>query len=231
LALAGAGTDAQPSRQVWATGSPHPGINWWLLRLPAGDSTDPRAMPRDPARAIRRRALADLFAGPPICWHCPDCGSPEHGRPTWQLGCVSTSDLLTPDRAGQWLAVATGPAGLALGIDLVPRELPAPARRTMARYTTPEEREAAKQVGAARAWAGKEALSKARGTGLLGQRDAALPGGPLDTLAPEVHISDLDLGDGLADQLLASIAWVPGSQGGGKLPESSGCRPNPPTRR
>jgi hypothetical protein len=207
--------DGHPGTWISAAGSAGPGITWWVLQ--AATNADGRTATTRPdaaqLREQRRRILTGLLGDGAVRWRCPDCGSSEHGRPTWELGSVSTSDIIAPDRSCQWLALAVGPAELSIGIDIVALNLPKVAARAMLRYLTPREQELAARLGAARMWARKESLAKARGTGLLGQLSAAAPDGPLDTLAGGVNVLDIDPSDLAAVRvtaLLGALAWVSG---------------------
>lgn len=205
-----------------ATGSLGPGCQWWLARLdpneaPGGGHPSWQAGPDDLARAARmpdpaaaaflqRRAMiAQLLGPPPVSWWCPRCGSAEHGRPLWPIGSVSTSDLTV---AGvDWLLVAAGPAWVGLGVDLTTTDVRAGLARALPRYLTPEEKSATALIGPARMLARKEALGKARGSGLLGQPDPGAPGGLLDTCAPSVTAAPIPLPAQLATGLVAESVW------------------------
>lgn len=214
----------QLETNVEVSGATPQGIRWWLFggRAGAPDRNGSNSLLGAQNRLRRRQLIAKTLGPPEARWHCPYCGSQQHGRPSWGGGSISTSDLLTSEPGWEWLALAVGPLELEIGIDLMATELGPSAGRTMARFLTPGELRLTEHMGLARVWARKESLSKARGTGLLGQPQASVPGGPLDTLADDVGISDLDLGAPLSMHLLASLAWIPAGQERESLPKCGG---------
>ena len=121
-------------------------------------------------------------------YSCPECGTgPEldHGRPGYLLGDAPAGLLLSFSRSNGWALLAAGPAGgagpagaagdtagAAVGVDLEHSSgvgFPGfddvaltPAERQLLAALAPEEA----MPWRASAWARKEALLKARGTGL-----------------------------------------------------------------
>lgn len=203
----------EPGATTLISGATPQGIRWLLMcgQAWSRDLNGTGSIVGEQGRSRRRALIAEVLGPPTPLWQCPDCGSSKHGRPTWGGGSISTSDLQQRDGGEEWLALAVGPREFDIGIDLVTADLSPIAGRTMSRFFTRGELRLADQVGVARMWARKESLAKSRGTGLLGQRLAGVSGGPLDTLALDVRIADLDLGPELSRRLLASVAWVPAS--------------------
>ena len=118
-------------------------------------------------------------------YSCPECGTgPEldHGRPGYLLGGAPAGLLVSLSRSHGWALLAAGPAGAAgaggviaggaVGVDLEHSSgvgFPGfddvaltPAERQLLAALAPEEA----MPWRAAAWARKEALLKARGTGL-----------------------------------------------------------------
>jgi 4'-phosphopantetheinyl transferase len=111
-------------------------------------------------------------------YSCPECGTgPEldHGRPCYLLGSAPAGLLLSLSRSHGWALLAAGPAGTAgaaVGVDLERSSgvgFPGfddvaltPAERQRLAALAPDEA----MSWRAAAWARKEALLKARGTGL-----------------------------------------------------------------
>ncbi|WP_156144256.1 4'-phosphopantetheinyl transferase family protein [Sinomonas humi] len=198
----------------WPTGEPT-----------AGEAQRARAMAdRDKARefTLARLALRGLVASvlglPPQvilpAYECPDCGQGEHGSPGFALyrdhgGQVGLPIAASASRAGGWALLAVAPADdgerVRLGVDL--------AAVADLRNAVPEaafsraERRRLSQVPdrgaeAARLWARKEALLKARGEGL--RTDPAT----VETL-DNPSIADLSTsGLGLPGGFVAALAVV-----------------------
>ncbi|HSL37400.1 MAG TPA: 4'-phosphopantetheinyl transferase superfamily protein, partial [Arthrobacter sp.] len=114
-------------------------------------------------------------------YSCPDCGTgPEldHGRPGYRLGQGPAGLVLSLSRSHGWALLAAGPAapvrpdGVAIGIDLEHSAgvmFPGfddvaltPAERQVLAALAPDQA----TLWRTAAWARKEALLKARGTGL-----------------------------------------------------------------
>ena len=121
--------------------------------------------------AVRPRDLTAAYA-------CPDHGTgPEvdHGRPGYRLGQVPAGLVLSLSRSHGWALLAAGPAGPdweAIGVDLEHSAgvmFPGfddvaltPAERQLLAALAPDQA----TLWRTAAWARKEAILKARGTGL-----------------------------------------------------------------
>ncbi len=129
--------------------------------------------------ALRGFAAGILGVGPEnltAASVCPDCGTDQdHGRPGYVIGGAPAGLALSLSRCRGWAVVAAGQAvvaGAAIGIDLEHRlgvrfdgfddVALTPAERRLLGGLAPERRD----LFRTRAWARKEALLKARGTGL-----------------------------------------------------------------
>lgn len=88
---------------------------------------------------------------------CPSCGSSGHGRPWLDHGSRRVHVSLA--RSGRHLVTAIGPAPLGVDVEAVAVDIPPEL------VLAPGE-QAATSLELARTWARKEAILKARGTGL-----------------------------------------------------------------
>ena len=108
-------------------------------------------------------------------YSCPDCGTgPEldHGRPGYLLHDAPVGLILSLSRSRGWALLAAGPAGVRVGIDLEHSSgvvFPGfddvaltPAERQLPAALAPDQA----TLWRTEVWARKEALLKARGTGL-----------------------------------------------------------------
>ena len=172
--------------------------------LSAGEITraDGYRRPADRGRFVAGRALLRLAAGdvldrPPadvgIAAHCPLCGSTGHGR----LSVPSTPSVqLSSTRGGGRVAVAVARSPHPIGIDLEPDCAAGfagfddvaltPSERARVLALPPSQR----AVARTRAWVQKEAVLKARGTGL-----SVDPAGTDPADSPYV-VTDIDVGPG-----------------------------------
>lgn len=148
---------------------------------------------------------------------CPDCGTgPEidHGRPGYLLAGAPAGLFLSLSRSGGWALLAAG-SGAAVGVDLEHTSgvgfagfddvALTPGERELLSAVPPEQ--AARWRAAA--WARKEALLKAHGTGL--RTDPASVDAFAD-FADGTRLVDLDPADlGLPSEFAAALAVLGGT--------------------
>ena len=159
------------------------------------DADDPEDLTE---RRLRRRRRAfqhaatqssavDVMGGKEgaVVWSCPTCGGSGHGRPTVAGASVSTSSH------GDWAVMVIDRPDTFVGIDITPVSAPAEADAIAAEFFSPTEAQQRPSGGwtegptFARLWSAKEALGKARGTGIAVPSPQE-PGGSLDTSTPPV---------------------------------------------
>jgi 4'-phosphopantetheinyl transferase len=151
------------------------------------DDTTVELHPRGADDHALLAALAGRLLGrPAVVEHlCPNCGATDHGRPLVEGAFVSLS------RAGGLVALAVSLDG-AVGIDIETVAGVAASGFDDVAFSAPERDEIARagdpDLHRARLWTAKEAVLKARGTGLrtdprlVDVRDAGVE---LETSAPE----------------------------------------------
>ena len=163
-------------------GTPHPSETQRLAAFVAEPAARGFRAGRDLARALVAQRAGVLVHDVVLLGECPRCGLGGHGRPGalrrespaaggTGLGGPAPGGVgeelasLSLSRASGWIAVAVGPAGTRLGLDLV--DVTDPAFDP----TLPG------CVGAPRDWARAEALGKLAGTGIVGETTSDGPHG------------------------------------------------------
>ncbi|WP_210650906.1 4'-phosphopantetheinyl transferase superfamily protein [Nocardioides sp. SYSU D00065] len=149
-------------------------------------------------RALELHAAAHLRAAAGLVTSgrlCPRCGSSRHGRPWLRVG--GTRHHVSLSRSGPHLLTAI--ADRPVGVDV--ESVAAVASRWDPGLVLAGGEVATDDVARARAWARKEAVLKARGTGL------ATPMGAV--LLAEERWADLDAPEGY----VAAVSW--GGRGAG----------------
>lgn len=131
---------------------------------------------------------------------CPVCGGDDHGRPV----VIGSGAEVSLSRAEGLVAVALGPPGVAIGVDVEPV---ARATADLTAALAPDE-VSADPVARLRAWVRKEAHLKATGTGLGVDPATVVVGTGAAPLPVRVGWSLVDLDAG-ASHLAALAAAAP----------------------
>jgi 4'-phosphopantetheinyl transferase len=171
-----------------------------------------RVLPRGSAEADRARlvesaaALLDVEpATLALRRHCDHCGGDDHGRPS-VAGPGHPPIWASLSRAGELVAVAVSTAG-PVGVDIESLDRVAAAGFDDVAFSAAERESITGDHDRARLWTAKEAVLKARGTGLrVDPRtvDVANPAGG-------IRLQQIDVPDGYA----ATVAYGTISSGTG----------------
>ena len=165
-----------------------------------------RVLPRGTAAADRARlvdAVAELLAVDPaevtVLRRCDHCGGDDHGRPV-VTGPAHPLVWASLSRAGDLIAVVATTVG-PVGIDIESLERVAAAGFDDVAFSA-TERESLRSLpdptpGRARLWTAKEAVLKARGTGLrVDPREV-----DVENPAHGIHVESIDVPAGYAGSL------------------------------